>query len=540
MGRNSDIEPTDKECVPAGRRPEPGARYGVSPTLRCLKLGVLLVWLGLVCWLIRYEAFPGFFTRTIAGYEQLLSEDLVLVDSWMSVLHDGVPTGYTHTTMEMNEDDPDERYTVESRIHLNLNLLGKRQDIYATSSVYLDSAYLLQRFSFLLTADRYRFRLEACRAEGTTFEVVLKSGTVSQTATIEIPDDVILYSPASELALTRLRPGQQARVKTLDPATLGEVDVIANGLRTEAVRIGGVAYEATVVEIEYQGLTLLSWIDDKGRLLKQQTPFGWSIERCTADEAIRAARTTAGKPEILAGMAVPSDRALQAPRRTTELILRLNGVAFEEGELASTRQRVRETDGEVTELVVWASRVPSGHRPWAASAPGDFVTATTAIQSDHPEIRSAAETVIRGCPSPKDRAKAIFDWVHRRVRKEMTISLPSALDVLRTMRGDCNEHTYLFVALARAVGLPSRVVVGLAYSDDAFFYHAWPEVWLEGQWVELDPTWGQWGVDATHLAIVRGELASQTKLLKLLGRLRIEVIEEKVRDPDRAPDKTVR
>ena len=540
MGPTRDADRMEKAGLPAGRRPERCARPRRGAPLRLLKLGVVLVWLGLVCWLIRYEAFPELFTRTISGYEQLLSEDLVLVDSWMSVMHDGVPTGYTHTSMEMDEDDPDERYAVESRVHLNLNLLGKRQDVYATSSAYLDSAYRLKRFSFLLTAERYRFRLEATRAGGTVFDVVLKSGTVSQTTTIEIPDDVILYSPASELALTRLRPGQQARVKTLDPATLGAVDVLATGLRTEAVRVGGVEHEATVVEIEYQGLTLLSWVDDKGRLLKQQTPFGWSIERCTADDAIKAARATAEKPEVLAGMAVPCDRLLRDPRATRKLVLRLRGVAFEEGELASARQRVRTADARGTELVVWASRFPSGHRPWSAAAPGEFVTATAAIQSDHPEIRRAAETVIQGCSKPRDRAKAIFDWVHRRVRKEMTLSLPSALDVLRTMRGDCNEHTYLFVALARAVGLPSRVVVGLVYREGAFFYHAWPEVWLEGQWVELDPTWGQLAVDATHLAMVRGEIASQAKLLKLLGRLRIEVIEEKVRDPDRAPDKTVR
>jgi transglutaminase-like putative cysteine protease len=48
--------------------------------------------------------------------------------------------------------------------------------------------------------------------------------------------------------------------------------------------------------------------------------------------------------------------------------------------------------------------------------------------------------------------------------KKPTVSLPSAREVLRTKVGDCNEHTALYVAMARAAGLPARIAVGLAYS----------------------------------------------------------------------------
>ena len=123
-----------------------------------------------------------------------------------------------------------------------------------------------------------------------------------------------------------------------------------------------------------------------------------------------------------------------------------------------------------------------------------------------------------------DKARAIYRYVHDRVDKRMTVSLPSALDVLRTMRGDCNEHTYLFVGLARAAGLPAVVKVGLAYHEGGFYYHAWPAVYV-GEWVEMDPTWGQEGVDATHLALVEGELAQQVQLVKVMGQLRIAILE---------------
>jgi protein-glutamine gamma-glutamyltransferase len=68
-----------------------------------------------------------------------------------------------------------------------------------------------------------------------------------------------------------------------------------------------------------------------------------------------------------------------------------------------------------------------------------------------------------------------------------------------TKRGFCGHYASAFVALARAAGIPARVVTGYhggtlnPYGDywivrqsDA---HAWAEVWMEGQgWTRVDPT----------------------------------------------------
>jgi len=113
--------------------------------------------------------------------------------------------------------------------------------------------------------------------------------------------------------------------------------------------------------------------------------------------------------------------------------------------------------------------------------------------------------------------------VNGMLEKEITFSIPNAVQVLASGRGDCNEHTVLFVALARALGLPARTAVGLVYVNDAFFYHAWPEVWL-GQWVAVDPTFGQYPADAAHLRFVIGGLAQQVEILRLIGKLNIEVV----------------
>ena len=66
----------------------------------------------------------------------------------------------------------------------------------------------------------------------------------------------------------------------------------------------------------------------------------------------------------------------------------------------------------------------------------------------------------------------------------------------------CTEFTDLFIALARAAGIPAREVNGYAYTDNsvlkplslvADILHAWPEYWDEGrkEWIQIDPTWGK-------------------------------------------------
>ena len=122
--------------------------------------------------------------------------------------------------------------------------------------------------------------------------------------------------------------------------------------------------------------------------------------------------------------------------------------------------------------------------------------------------------------------------------KKPTVSLPSAREVLRTKVGDCNEHTALYVAMARSVGLPARIAVGLAYSRGAFYYHAWPEVYIDegrgrGLWLPVDPTFNQFPADATHVRMTRGGLDRQAAILPLIGHLKMDII-----DLELAPNST--
>lgn len=91
----------------------------------------------------------------------------------------------------------------------------------------------------------------------------------------------------------------------------------------------------------------------------------------------------------------------------------------------------------------------------------------------------------------------------------------------------CLEFTDLFVALARAKGIPARSVEGFAYTENETLrpvslfedvLHAWPEYYDDEKqtWIMVDPTWGDTtgGVDffhtfdLDHVAFVKNGLSS--------------------------------
>ena len=144
------------------------------------------------------------------------------------------------------------------------------------------------------------------------------------------------------------------------------------------------------------------------------------------------------------------------------------------------------------------------------------------LQASDDRIVSLAVRIAGNDRDPRVVAEKVNRWVFDSLKKAVTLSVPNALDVLRTRTGDCNEHTQLYVALARAAGIPARIATGLAYVNGKFYYHAWPEIWLSN-WVAVDPTFGQFPADASHLRFVVGGLARQAELLRLIGTLHIDV-----------------
>lgn len=277
------------------------------------------------------------------------------------------------------------------------------------------------------------------------------------------------------------------------------------------------------------------WVDAQGRLLAT-TQMGFQLRRLPYEVAFEnwrrdseatgggGARATAAvaKRDVLETTAIASNKRFGTA--LSRLRVRLGGVSLRGFDLHGGRQRlVGDTLSVFREP---SSQLDARHELIDSTRRRQFpeLRAEPFLEVNHPEIAALAQRLAGESVNRLLVAQRINQWVHDSLRKDIAIGIPSALQVLHTRRGDCNEHTQLFVALARAAGIPTRIATGLAYVDGKFYYHAWPEILLRG-WVAVDPTFGQFPADAAHLRFVLGGLGRQTQLLRLMDRLTIDVIE---------------
>jgi hypothetical protein len=284
------------------------------------------------------------------------------------------------------------------------------------------------------------------------------------------------------------------------------------------------------------------WVDDQGRILRT-TQLGFSLERQPYEVAFENWRTDSSRlavtddRDILETTAIAANKRLG--RRMDALAVRLRDVDLAGYDLEGQRQHLSGDTLFVrpgTDAALLADyKLPAGRQ-----RDPENTRAEPLIQSTNPKIVQLAWRIAAGgsqqpgsMRDPRIVAERINRWVHDSINDRVTFGVPSALQVLQTRSGDCNEHTQLFVALARAVGLPARIAAGLAYVDGKFYYHAWPEVLLN-DWVAVDPTFGQFPADAAHLRFIVGGVTRQTELLRLMGNLKIDVlsVNESVRRSD--------
>ena len=135
--------------------------------------------------------------------------------------------------------------------------------------------------------------------------------------------------------------------------------------------------------------------------------------------------------------------------------------------------------------------------PITTTALAPFVNATEKINSNDYRIVALAKQIAGDDKDGRSVARKIGEWTHNNLKWKKVES--DSIETLASRAADCLEHSELYVALARSLGLPARVVTGAALSGGSFGAHAWVEIYL-GKWVELDPTWGLMDhVDATHL-----------------------------------------
>ncbi len=518
---------------------------------RVLGLAILALWLVVLGMHVRRTYF-----RPAAERLELGARQLAPGAQFFAIRMNGRTIGFATSRLDTARTG----FVFEDVLSLDVPALDTFSTAVARTRVELTRGLELRSLRFRLESSVGNFDVRGDMRPDSLLALEINAGGRPQKSVIRLDPGVTMDAalPLRLAAGGRLRPGQQIRAPLFDPSVLATREAVVRVTAESTMVVADsavfdpalgryrVARSDTVkvwrVEERLGGVAVASWVDGDGRIVRAESPMGFSIERTAYElarqewqETRRDKGIAAGYGPLVGSTAIASNVNLGGVGQVHRLRVRLEGVDLAGFDLEGGRQSLR-GDTLIVEQENLADARPGYVLPWrnaagAAARSGGAAGAgpsaadlesTPLVQAADPEIARRARRIVAGATDPVTAAVRLNGWTYAVLRKEITPSVPSAIGVLRAGKGDCNEHTVLYVALARSLGLPARTAAGLVYVRGRFYYHAWPEVWL-GRWVAVDPTLGQFPADAAHLRFVTGGLARQLDLVRLIGRLRLDV-----------------
>jgi hypothetical protein len=432
---------------------------------------------------------------------------------WMGIYYRDKKVGFSYTTVSPQILGEEEGYNITNKTKLYLAMAGEEYNLSLDGFSFVDSSYRLKKFELKVSSGEYSIRIEGeCLKD--KLRLLLNSSGETFRKEIDIREEALVANTLTPFyVLPSLYPGKRFTVSIIDPLTLslGKAEVIVGA--EEDYLFQGKICKVMPVEVKYQGISSHALITEEGEILREETPLGWVMVREDRAESLRWAGERKEKVDLAYAVAIPVKREIPAPEKIRELRLKINGIDLDN--FSDGRQEVLDKEKRIV--------IIRRESPEITQEIKGYIEGDAFIQVDNRDIKELAREIAGDEPDPWLRVKKLNNWVYKNIKKQPTLSIPSAVEVLKTRQGDCNEHTILFTALSRSLGISTKVCVGLVYLKGYFFYHAWPEVFV-GKWIAIDPTLGEEIANATHIKLAEGGIESQIDIAKLIGNIDIEVL----------------
>ncbi len=407
--------------------------------------------------------------------------------------------------------------------------------------------------------------LEDTEGQLLEFEHTQQQGPTSQITKGRVEGDELIVRAGASPRLTETRlpvpdgisPEAQRRLrrgKGFEPGTSYSIDVfvpefVGHGVTVdvevgakEEVEVFGVTRILQRIESRLSvlpGLRPVEWVDAEGNPVLVRVPMapGMDVELRLTTRAAATAPTE--EVDIMALAVIRPEGVIERPEaaeRVRLLVKARDGRADLSDIPEGPHQSVERTpEGAVVTVTRARPPVRGGYTlPYDGRAHEHLLRANRWLEVDDALIQELSREALDDETDPARAAARIESFVAAYIeQKDLSLGMATAAEAARHRTGDCTEHAMLAAALARAAGMPARVVNGLAYvpmpgEGGLFGYHSWTEVYV-GEWLPIDSALG--GHSATHMALGRtdlnspGSLSDMTDFIPFIGRIDIEILE---------------
>ena len=458
-------------------------------------------------------------------------------ENWFNLTMMGMKIGYVHQFVDSTVYQGEKM--IRTKTDMVMQFTGGRNGIRVENNriEYSDLKFMPRYFVF--TSDESGEK----RVEGNINDGIAKITTTINGETtdseVTIPPDTISDSVAIEklLSMNMLKVGEKLAYQTFNIDLQRIVDCELSVLKEETLTYQSEEKQVYVLENKVDimgGITIQLWVDHEGTTYKFITEMpGISLVATKTDS-----KAALGEIEeldiVLRTRIIPSGKRLRSGARRFVANVQHSGGNLTDIIQTNSQQTLisdYENSGTLTIEKIEIDEKNCPNLPVQSPELNKYLSSTVYVEADHPEIQVKALEIIDGETNSWRAAKKLCKWVYKSIdEKGLSGGYSTSLTTLKTLSGDCTEHTVLLMAMARSVGIPARICAGLVFAKDAFYYHFWPEVYV-GTWVQMDPTFGQVVADANHIVLQGGMLESGTMVeytegvFSTLNQLEIDIVE---------------
>ena len=470
-------------------------------------------------------------------------------DEWAVIRINGQQCGYTHTTLTRQGD------TVKSTVLDTFVIKRAGQGSEMTQLMTFDETVDGRPLAFTTVSE---MALKKVRQQG-----VVRDGNVTVrseqygnaiTETFEYPPRALMTWAQLRLAHDKgYAPGTEYEIAAYLPivATNQALTMKVKIENEEEIEIGGKKHKAIRSTQELTrpgmsaGMVFTVWVDPRNESMLKSVVLmmgtTMEMESCTREQAMADFEAPEAFMTTLVKLDKPIDR--EAVRRI-KMKLTLEG---EGGDMPRLPKTGMQTPSQATGRSVILDIARQDHAALAEAQPAvktnrqayaEFLEPNIFINSHDPAVKKMADDAAGETKAPYQVADRLRRYVSEKIEdKNLNIGFATASEVCRNKAGDCSEHAVLLAALARAKGIPSRVACGLVYmpwfkgADDVLGFHMWTQVFVNGQWIDLDAAQNESDCNPTHIALAvdslrdagLGDLAFA--IFPVMSRLKIELLE---------------
>ena len=465
-------------------------------------------------------------------------------ETWMGLYMQGIKIGHSYLSKEKIHRDHKTYTRIYSETKMKLSRLGGNPVEMSTVEEFIYDRQG-KPFEVLVKTKMSEQEIDV-KAKINPDSIIFKMGgkTVKQipvqgTFYLEVPVEKIIEQ-------NKFKKGAVFNYKILDPIAYSFSDCRYEILEKEKILILGKSYELWHTRSRLSSLVPVvaeEWINEKGELYKSEIQTGFLNITSLKMPRQKALEEETKTIDIASSTIIRPNTEIKNPQRIQSMKVELSGLS---------KQKIHDFpwDGPSQKLVktkensfILQTKSVIFREEEALCLPIEKKNLESALkstlfcQSDDPDIKATAESIVEDEKNSWKAAKGIADWVRNEIKPNYDVGFASAKEILKNREGDCSEYTVIFTALCRSVGIPARANVGIMYGEDFFAYHMWPEVFV-GQWIDLDPKWfsidpisREYYTDATHIKFGRTKLDENIfkemalSASELIGNINIHILE---------------